>query len=357
VPSNDELDGEEAIEGHVFVFEIGKVAGEYYQVNKEVLGLEFELFLSRDMKLERKSFIAHRDISIFARFNSFELDELKIGGGDLEALPREVFESLIRKFPTSTELDHYARSRISAIIRNYLPVNKDFEFIYEKYLNKKASFRGSSITPEVAPYESEKFTGLVNKIEFMLLNAREYNEAQWQDEILQVVLLLFPRYVKAFKEGPVNDSWANKTRKVDFLLIDSSGYIDVIEIKKPSEQHLLSVNKYRDNYVPLRELGGAIMQVEKYIYHFGRWGKTGEAKLMRKYEAQLPDGLEIKIVNPKGFLILGRDWNLTDEQKSDFEVIRRKYRNVVDIITYDDLVRRLKIIRDNFITIHTDSPI
>jgi hypothetical protein len=78
---------------------------------------------------------------------------------------------------------------------------------------------------------------------------------------------------------------------------------------------------------------------------------------MRKYEAQLPDGLEIKIVNPKGFLILGRDWNLTDEQKSDFEVIRRKYRNVVDIITYDDLVRRLKIIRDNFITIHTDSPI
>jgi hypothetical protein len=32
----------------------------------------------------------------------------------------------------------------------------------------------------------------------------------------------------------------------------------------------------------------------------------------------------------------------------DFEVIRRKYRHVMEIMTYDDLLRRLKTIRDHF---------
>ena len=45
---------------------------------------------------------------------------------------------------------------------------------------------------------------------------------------------------------------------------------------------------------------------------------------------------------------MGRDEGLSEEQKNDFEVIRRKYRNVVDIITYDDLLGRLKVIRGQF---------
>jgi len=184
---------------------------------------------------------------------------------------------------------------------------------------------------------------------FSALNSSEnYSERQWQKEILQIVLLLFPRYICAFTEGPINDSWASTTRRVDFLLVDASGYIDVIEIKKPSIQPLLTNNQYRDNYVPARELSGSIMQVEKYLYHLNRWGAHGENKLTDKYAKELPDGLAIKIVNPKGLVILGRHKGLSQAQLDDFEVIRRKYRSVVDIITYDDLLRRLKVIRDHF---------
>jgi hypothetical protein len=96
------------------------------------------------------------------------------------------------------------------------------------------------------------------------------------------------------------------------------------------------------------ELGGAIMQVEKYLYHFNRWGEKGEEILNDKYGPDLPVGLKVKIVNPIGMIIMGRDYDLTQDQKRDFEVIRRKYRHVVDIITYDDLLRRLKVIRDQF---------
>ena len=107
-------------------------------------------------------------------------------------------------------------------------------------------------------------------------------------------------------------------------------------------------NRYRDNHVPMRELSGTIMQLEKYLYHLNRWGQIGEDKLNERYADQLPAGLHIKIVNPSGMIIMGRDNAFTSGQRTDFEVIRRKYRHVVEIMTYDDLLRRLQTIRDHF---------
>ena len=331
-----------------FVFRIGVVSAGYYCIDRDVLGINFDLGIHVSINLERKIFCAERNIAIFRRFNDFDLESLTIGGESEGALSAEVFGQLLKKFPNTYELDRYAKARISSIIRNHLPIEKDFQVEYESYLNKKESHKGSQPIEVLAPYESEKFGELVEKMEQMLEYSSSYSEKQWQDEILQIILLLFPRYIRAFKEGPVNDSWANKTRRVDFLLVDASGFIDVIEIKKPSDQHLVTSNRYRDNHVPLRELGGTIMQVEKYLYHFNRWGQKGEKKLGKDYASELPEGIEIKIVNPSGLIIMGRDEGLTNDQKNDFEVIRRKYRNVLDIVTYDDLLRRLKVIRNHF---------
>jgi len=197
-------------------------------------------------------------------------------------------------------------------------------------------------------YETDKFAALVEKIEGMLDKADTYSEAQWQPEILQVVQFLYPKYVCAFPEAPVRDTLARKFRKIDFLLVDASGYVDVIEIKKPFAECMVTSNRYRDNHVPMRELAGTIMQLEKYLYHLSRWGQTGEEMLNERYATQLPDGLCIKIVNPSGMIIMGRDASLTPDQRTDFEVIRRKYRHVVEIMTYDDLLRRLKVIRAQF---------
>ena len=35
-----------------------------------------------------------------------------------------------------------------------------------------------------------------------------------------------------------------------------------------------------------------------------------------------------------------------EHQKADFEIIRRKYKNILDIITYDDLLYRLHRTRE-----------
>ncbi|HWK77751.1 Shedu anti-phage system protein SduA domain-containing protein [Microbacterium sp.] len=63
--------------------------------------------------------------------------------------------------------------------------------------------------------------------------------------------------------------------------------------------------------------------------------------ISEKHATDLPDGLEVQITNPKAYVLSGRDNSFTDQQAFDFEFVRRKYSNLVDIITYDDLLRRL----------------
>ncbi len=72
--------------------------------------------------------------------------------------------------------------------------------------------------------------------------------------------------------------------------------------------------------------------------------EKGTQLLNKKYGGALPPGIEIKVTNPSGLVLIGRDENLTPEQRLDFEVVRRHYKNMVDIITYDDLLRRLRSI-------------
>lgn len=109
----------------------------------------------------------------------------------------------------------------------------------------------------------------------MLEQESGYSENQWQEEILTIITLIYPKYVHAFKNVQLKRK-EQTDLFVDILLIDSGGYADIIEIKKPFDSVIITQGKYRDNHIPYRELTGTIMQIEKYIYHLNRWGADGE---------------------------------------------------------------------------------
>ena len=90
------------------------------------------------------------------------------------------------------------------------------------------------------------------------------------------------------------------------------------------------------------------MQVEKYLFHLNKWGVEGENQINAKRSSELPSGMQIRVTNPKAMIILGRDNDFIADQKFDFEIIKRKYANIVDIMTYDDLLRRLENIIAKF---------
>lgn len=325
-----------------FVFAV--LHGDYYKVIRGILSDKFDIYFYHDIDLAENYFVADSNVSVFKVIEKIYNKDVYIGGDASSAIAFDDFRSLLRYYPQNYERKRYVEGRISSVLRNYLDNVKDAETSYHKYLDKKLSAKGTNLTKIFQEYELAKNQTILDKVRTMLKNEQEYSEHQWQQEILQIILLLYPKYLYVFKEVPVVARLASgiKEKSIDFLLIDGNGNVDIIEIKKPFENAIMTSGLYRDNYIPLRELSGTVMQIEKYIYYLNRWSEEGEKTLTNKYKNELPEGFEIKITNPGGIIIMGRELNLTPEQKRDFEVVKRKYKNIVDIITYDGLVDRLE---------------
>lgn len=339
-----------------FRFRFGTQEGGYYRIPGRVLDLDSDvLFVAEGMPFQRKLFVAERNISIFRRIEQVKggADEIVVGGNRDGAIPIEAFADLLAKFPNSGELDRYARARVETIVGEYLDGMQTARENYEAYLSKRKS--SVSERPleqsELIQAEIDKYLYLRENIAEWLENAESYSERDWQRMVVKIILLIFPKYVSVLENVEIADYYTNPAkatkRFIDICLVDAGGNIDVIEIKKPFDNAILARSLYRDNSLPTRELSGSIMQAEKYIFHLSKWGVTGERELTRRYSARLPNDMPIRVTNPKAMILLGRDRlangdpALTDRQLFDLEVIKRKYANMMDILSYDDLLRRL----------------
>ena len=155
----------------------------------------------------------------------------------------------------------------------------------ESYLNKKRTIRAKSRVEFLQSYEPRKFEFVRDELRAMLEDADAYPEKDWQKIIVSFLLLIFPKYIAVLENLHVKDFTdpaKTKNRYIDLTLVDVNGTIDVIEIKKPFADCLISRNKYRDSYTPRNELSGTVMQVEKYIFHLSKWGRAGELEILAK---------------------------------------------------------------------------
>jgi hypothetical protein len=298
------------------------------------------------MEICQETFLTEDWHLIFKFIDRLVNEEIYIGGDFETAIPISDYEILLESFPTKYELNIYSDMRITRILREYLGTMSDAEKKFNRHIQKKESrIKQHTTTHKYTRYEILKYRFIYDSIDGMLKRSESYSEKEWQRRILEFILLIMPKYIKALENVKVHDSYTNPDRPTDrfcdIMLIDANGYIDLIEIKKPFPNCLMSPKQYRDNHIPKRDLSGAAMQIEKYIFHLNKWGTEGEKKLNKKYRNELPDNVSIKITNPKGLLIIGKD-DFNGEQKSDFEIVKRHYSNIVDIITYDDLLGRLK---------------
>ena len=330
------LFGDEPVE-----FKIAVLQGEYFVFDRKILRLKCDLLIHQDVKLTHRSFTAEKNVSIFQKIAELRPGRIVIGRTEPDSLPEAVFNGLVDRFPNTHELKRYVLARVSAAVRDFFDTEVDGEKAYRRYVNRRLDSQARDILGMFRAEEIQKYEFLHEKLADMLANEKTYSEAKWQGEILQIILLLYPKYIRAFEKAPVRDTYSNTTRELDILLVAASGNVDIAEIKQPFGKCIVTNSQYRDNYIPLRELSGTVMQIEKYIFYFNKWGRAGEEFLTKKYKAELPDGFTIKITNPGEIIIMGRDENLTEAQRQDFEVVKRKYKSVIDIITYDDLLRRL----------------
>ena len=337
--------GSNDLSDDVRTFVLGIADGTYYKIGHETLGLKHDLLLLKRMPIKQQTFIAERDISVFGKIDDLVEEPIVVGGDADGSIPLADFAELLRNFPTSTELTHYAGAKIARTLKDYLGTMSDAQKKLDTYLAQKQTIRAASRVKFLQDYELRKYEYVRDELQGMLKDTEAYSEKDWQKLIVGFLLLIFPKYIAVLENLHIKDFYSDPVkatnRYIDLTLVDANGTIDIIEIKKPFTNCLLSRNKYRDNYTPRTELSGSVMQVEKYIFHLNKWGRDGEVEILKKRASELPRDFEIKVTNPKAMIILGRDNEFTGDQKFDFEIIKRKYANVIDIMTYDDLLRRL----------------
>lgn len=345
----DVLDDLGGVEDHSSAeFRLAIRVGDYYKIDKRILNTKIDVFFHNDIDPSERMFIAEKGISIFKKISEVLSEDLYIGGLKTNSLPFPEFERLLKAFPNFYELQRYTDARIAVVLRDFFDNVKDGVSRYEKYMNKKVSIKGANLLAEFQDSEIAKYQAIIAKLETMLRGEDKYTEKQWQIEIVQIVQLLFPKYIRVFTEAPVRDPYADTMRSLDFMLVDSNGHIDIVEIKRPKGNNIVSQTLYRDNYIPVRELSGSVMQIEKYIYYLNKWGTKGEQYLTKKYSNELPSGLSLKIINPGGIVIMGRETSLSEKQKHDLEIIKRKYKSIIDVLTYDELIARTKMMINKF---------
>jgi hypothetical protein len=91
----------------------------------------------------------------------------------------------------------------------------------------------------------------------MLELSSGYSEKCWEREILEIILIIFPKYIECFHSIHVDDYYSKPTkidRQIDIVLVDVNNNIDIIEIKKPELDSIISKSPYRDNHFPKKEL-------------------------------------------------------------------------------------------------------
>ena len=134
-----------------------------------------------------------------------------------------------------------------------------------------------------------------------------------------------------------------EARLVDYLFaVESSGEAVLIEIKTPVEK--LLGPKYRGVYRPASELAGAVIQVLDY-----------RTQLLRKFDSLAKkEGKELNAFSPRCVLIAGNaKGELTDQdRRQSFELFRSSLKDV-EIITYDELFRKLEVMATLFNLVRT----
>lgn len=325
-------------------FTIAKTKENYYLLDREVFGIKHNISIEKKLNISDKWFITYPKTSVIKKIDELLQDDLCIvadENGEENYLPSRAFLELIEVFPNSYEVKKYVSSRISYLLSTYVEGVWKNKESYERYLEKKEANLPLSSFPNIKLMGYEMYKKAYDELELMLKNSMSYSEKEWQRRIYEIICVLYPKYIARFREIEVGTD-GRHMKTPDFMLVDSAGFVDILEIKKPDGIKVVSTTEYRNNYVASRELEGAIVQIEKYIYILNHEGEARVKKIQDKVRNHLPSNFRLKVVNPQGILLLGRSNNLTDEQLFDFEIIKRQHKNIVDIMTYDDLLKRFR---------------
>lgn len=322
----------------------------FYRLNNDTFGISHYIYFEKEITFKAKYFVLPNRISIIRKIDEVINDDLYVLNNDNRekenAITINELIALIKNFPNRKEKELYAELRVSELLSNYLSVDNAIEEKFFRIVNRKNKIlieKPSNLSIISDELRIEELNEAKISLENLIKNEARYkiNEKAYQKAVFDVFKILFPKYLYSAREVLI-PGIDNHDKQPDFVACDYSGFLDIVEIKKPETQ-LLANGLYRNNYVPSNDLKGVIQQVEKYTYCLNKCNDKEIAKISNdKFKSEIPTDFVIKSMNPQGIIIVGnRNQLINDQMLEDFELIKREFKNIIDIYTYDQLLEML----------------
>ncbi len=166
--------------------------------------------------------------------------------------------------------------------------------------------------------------------EFEEMLSANLTEHVWQAWLKNNSWILGSEFVKILDEREIDT--ANIS---DYLMEAYDGFLDIIEIKRPSEDlQFWSATKDHGNFVISSDLVKAITQSTKYIYEVEK--ESNSDKFIKRMGG-------IRTIKPRCVLIFGRSNDWDDDKKEAYRILNSSYHDLT-ILTYDHVLNRAKTI-------------
>jgi len=180
--------------------------------------------------------------------------------------------------------------------------------------------------------DSVTFSDVIDRFD-KKLSSKKTSESEWGKFLEENLFLIDSKYIHSIAQLNVI---LGTTRKVDFGLVDTQGYLDLFEIKKPETKLLITKKDSRGNYSWDKQAIEAIVQAEKYLYHSERKGNDLKADVKREKD------IDLDVIRPRAFVIMGNSAQLDNSsKKEDFRILKNQFKNI-EIVLYDELLERIK---------------
>lgn len=105
------------------------------------------------------------------------------------------------------------------MVRQYTEPAIDAEALLNAYVDRRTTATAPDLEAPFRQFDVAKYALALQRLQAMLANEAGNSEAQWQLEIVEIILLLNPRYIKAFTEVRLWDADAATWGRFDILLV------------------------------------------------------------------------------------------------------------------------------------------
>jgi hypothetical protein len=123
----------------------------------------------------------------------------------------------------------------------------------------------------------------------------------------------------------------------DFLFPTLDGFIDILEIKKPTVDTIREDPSHAGSYIWGPKTNEAIGQVVNYIQNIELHQLSLREEINDKYGRDYP--IPIHTIRPRAFILIGNSDNWDSKQKKAFRVLNYSLHGI-EVLTYAELIKR-----------------